>query len=287
MRPLPNLRSAGNGIGRSVLEEARSSRITRISLLFQFLQRGAERKEFLPHRTSLMRHLGRGRTCNSGPVPWGAGLWSWLEGKEGIQRGRNSLCAPGSSPGATLVIIQLFCLPVVPILYVLHWTILLLDLCPTGFIYVWWDAGIDSWWVFFLSFIPRWPGTNWRCPKFSLCSFCFPTQYWCFPEYGLNYSLPTLWSSKFLKVSVVKSALSLLNLEEAEEGAGSLAACASSVLPRSLLGMGMDLAANPAKSAPLGPARTKRAVTSAARSQLFPAVVCQEERPVPGLPSRT
>lgn len=86
---------------------------------------------------------------------------------------------------------------------------------------------------------------------------------------------------------MVKSALSLLNLEEAEEGAGSLAACASSVLPRSLLRMGMDLAANPAKSAPLGLARTKCAVTSAARSQLFPMVVCQEERPVPGLPSRT
>lgn len=220
---------------------------------------------------------------------WLVKLASHAEGKEGIQRGRNSLCAPGSSPGVTRVIIQLFCPTVVSISYVLHWTILLLDLRPTGFIYVWWDAinRIDSWWGFFSHSFSDDPGLTWRCLNFSLCFFCFPTQYWCFPEYGLNYSLPTLWSSKFPKVSVVKSALSLLNSEEAEEGAGSLAACASSVLRFPLLRMGTELGANPAKSAPLGLARTKRAVTSAARSQLFPMVVCQEERPVPGLPSRT
>lgn len=60
-----------------------------------------------------------------------------------------------------------------------------------------------------------------------------------------------------------------------------------SVLPCSLLRMGMDLAVNPAKSAPLGLVRTKRAVTSATRLHFFPTVVSQEERPVPGLPSRT
>lgn len=63
-------------------------------------------------------------------------LASDAEGEEGIQRGRNSLCAPGSSPGVTLVVIQLFRPTVVSISCVLHWTILLLDLRPTGFIYV-------------------------------------------------------------------------------------------------------------------------------------------------------
>lgn len=64
-------------------------------------------------------------------------LASDAEGEEGIQRGRNSLCAPGSSPGVTLVVIQLLYSPtVVSISCVLHWTILLLDLRPTGFIYV-------------------------------------------------------------------------------------------------------------------------------------------------------
>lgn len=48
--------------------------------------------------------------------------------------------------------------------------------------------------------------------------------------------------------------------------------------------MGMDLAANPAKSNPFRLARTKCAVTPAASLQFFPTVMCQEERPVPGLP---
>lgn len=50
---------------------------------------------------------------------------------------------------------------------------------------------------------------------------------------------------------------------------------------------GGDGLASPAKSAPLGLVRTKCAGTSAARLQFFPTVLCQEERPVSGLPSRT
>jgi len=66
---LQSLRSADSSVGSSVLEEAQSSKITRISFLFQFLQHGAERKEFLPRTTALMRHLGKGRTCSGGPAP--------------------------------------------------------------------------------------------------------------------------------------------------------------------------------------------------------------------------
>ena len=86
---LPNLRSTDNRVGSSsVLEEAWSSKITRISFLFQFLQRGAEKKEFLPYTTALMRHLGRGTTYSSGPIPWGAGLWSWLVMQEARRESR-------------------------------------------------------------------------------------------------------------------------------------------------------------------------------------------------------
>lgn len=74
---------------------------------------------------------------------WSHALSHWLVKQaspagveEGIWQGRNKLCAAGSLLGVMLVIIQLFCLTVVSISYVFHWMIVLLDLCPTVFIYV-------------------------------------------------------------------------------------------------------------------------------------------------------
>lgn len=58
----------------------------------------------------------------------------------------------------------------------------------------------------------------------QLLHFLFPSTIFVFSRVLLKYSLPALWSSKFLKLAVVKSAQSLLNLEEAEEGDSSPAA---------------------------------------------------------------
>jgi len=97
------------------------------------------------------------------------------------------------------------------------------------FIYVWWDATnrIASWSGFFLSFIPQWPRTRMKVPEVQPLLLLLLNTVFMFSTVWLNYSLPALWSSKFLKVPVVNSAQSLLNSEEAEEGASSPAACAS------------------------------------------------------------
>lgn len=130
-----------------------------------------------------------------------------------------------------LVIIQLFCLTVVSISYVFHWMIVLLDLCPTAFIYMWCHATnrIESCLFCFVfpSFIPRWPGTPMKVSEVQPLLSLFPNTIFVFSRVWLNYSLPTPWSSKFLKVSVVTSAQCLPNLGEAEERPNVLAACAS------------------------------------------------------------
>lgn len=168
-----------------------------------------------------------------------------------------------------LVIIQLFCLTVVSISHVFHWMIVLLDLRPTVFIYVWCHATnrLESclFWFVFPSFIPWWPRTPMKVSEVQPLLSLFPNTIFVFSRVWLNYSLPTPWSSKFLKVSVVTSAQCLPNLGEAEERPNVLAVCAS----QHFRAQGGDGLAGPAKSAPLGLVRTKCAGTSAARLQIF------------------
>lgn len=134
-------------------------------------------------------------------------------------------------------------------------------------------------WLFFLSFIIPSPLTQglqagaWSSLSGLVRSFLFlfPNVLFVFSRLWLNYSLPTLWSWKYHWSSIQ----SLLNLEKAEEGASFSASLWGwlVLLTTPLLTMGTGQVASPTKSAPSGLVRTKRAVTSAARSQFFCALL--------------
>lgn len=95
---------------------------------------------------------------------------------------------------------------------------------------------------FFLSFIPWWWRIHMKVPEVQPLLFLFPSTLFVFSGAWLNYSLSALSSSEFLKVSVVKSAQSLLNLEkEAEEGNSVPAACASQYFLAPCSGWGWTL----------------------------------------------
>lgn len=185
-----------------------------------------------------------------------------------------------------LVITQLFCLTVVPISYVLHCTILVLDLCPGFYLCMTRHNKQDRKLLsFFLSFIPRWPRTHMEVLEVTVLHFLFPSTIFVFSRVRLKYSLPALWSSKFLKLAVVKSAQSLLNLEEAEEGASSPAAFQYFVAPCS----GWWWALQPTLQSLLLWDQRGPNVQSHLQPDyhLFPAVVCKKERLAPDLPYRT
>lgn len=237
-----------------------------------------------------MRHLGRGRACHGGPMPWGIGLSSWLvmqEARRESGEGETASVHPGALRESVWWLYSCFATQ----LYLFHMSF-------TGqfysltcvFICVWWDATnrIESWsGFFFLSFIPWWWRIHKKVPDVYPSLFLFPNTVFVFSRVWLNYSLPTHWSSEFLKVSVVRPAQSLLNLEEAEEGNSVPAACASQYLLAPCSGWGWT--SQPTLQSPLlrdewGPNMQSHLQPD---YSFFPTVVCQEERPVPALPSRT
>lgn len=117
--------------------------------------------------------------------------------------------------------------------------------------------------------LPRWPRSHMKLTEVlfqvlhSLCSSCFPMQYLHFPDCGWTSSLPTLCSSKFFKVSVAKSAEFVRRKHRScfPAALGEAGLCFS-VLPRSLLRIGMDQAHHPANSTPSGLVRIEHVVTS-------------------------
>lgn len=170
-------------------------------------------------------------------------------------------------------------------LYLFHMADSTLDLYSIAYVYVCWN-GNSRIEILLFSFpliyhsLPHWPRPRMKLPEVlfqvlhSLCSSCFLVQYLCFPDCGWNYSLPTLCSSKFFKVSVVESA-------EFVELGGNIGGCfpaalgeaglCFSALPLSLHSVGMDQAPNPASSTPSGLVRIKR---SHIWLQFFPVVLC-------------
>lgn len=111
-------------------------KITRISFLFQFFQWRPERKDFLPQTTVPIHHLDSKRTCTSGSIPSGTGLWRWLARQEARRES-----SKGETASVRVRALQESCwwlyrwfAVVLPVSYVLHRTVLLLDLCPARFI---------------------------------------------------------------------------------------------------------------------------------------------------------
>lgn len=116
-----------------------------------------------------------------------------------------------------LVIIQVVCI-VLSVSYVLHQTVLLLDLCPTDFICDICDEAQQTGgkaYCFFLSFIPLWPRTHIKVSEVQALVFLFPNTVFLFFRVQLNCSLQAL-EFRLSQQSVVKSAQSLLNLENSK-----------------------------------------------------------------------
>lgn len=169
-------------------------KITRIFFLFQFFQWRPERKDFLPQTTVLIHHLDSKRTCTSGSIPSGTGLWRWLARQEARRES-----SKGETASVHVRALQESCwwlyrwfAVVLSVSYVLHRTVLLLDLCPARFIC---DETQQTGWkayCFFLWCIPQWSRTHMKVPEIQALLLLFPNTVFVFFRVWLNCSLCVL-----------------------------------------------------------------------------------------------
>lgn len=131
--------------------------------------------------------------CTSDSTLPGTGFWRWLVRQEEVRResskGETASVHVGALQESCWWLYRWFALSVS---FVLHWTVLLLDLCSAGFICD--DTQQTGWkaYCFFLSFIPQWLRTHVKVLEVQALTFLFPNIVFVFFRVWLNCSLQVL-----------------------------------------------------------------------------------------------
>lgn len=161
-------------------------KITRISFFFPIFSVETRKEGFSSSHICPHTYIHSRRMCTSGSTLPGTGFWWWLvrqEVRRESSKGETASVHVGALQESCWWLYTWFAI-VLSVSYVLHWTVLLLDLCSEAlFVMTHNKQGEKLTAVFSHSFLNG-SGLTWRCLKFRLCSSCFPAQYLCFSEYS-------------------------------------------------------------------------------------------------------